>query len=85
MSANPILAAATPSIVAVLQAFQQFIANMGTDPAQLAVKFPGAVQIFLGTAELQLPAVEAAELGAVQADVNAKVAALIAKLQPAKS
>lgn len=78
---NDLVKAAAPAIVAVLQAFNQFIVNLGTDPAQIAAKFPGAVQVFLGTAELQLPAVITAELDAVQTDVQAKVAALIAKLQ----
>ena len=80
---NVFVAAAAPSLIAVLQALQAFLANIGTDPTQVAIKFPGALQIFLGTVEMQLPAVATAELGAVQTEANAKIAALIAKLQTA--
>lgn len=78
---NPIVTAATPALIAVLQAVQQFIVNMGTDPAQFSIKFPGALQILIGTAEMQLPALETAEISAVATDANAKIAALIARLQ----
>jgi hypothetical protein len=78
---NPFVAAAAPSLIAILQALQSFLTNLGTDPAQVAVKFPGALQVFLGTVEMQLPAVAGAELGAVQTEANAKITALIAKLQ----
>jgi hypothetical protein len=78
---NPFAVAAGPALIAVLQAVQQFIANMGTDPAQFAIKFPGALQILIGTAEMQLPAVATAEISTVAAEANAKIAALIAKLQ----
>src|ERR1700758_1803945 len=44
---NPILVAAVPSLVTVLQAVQTFVANLGTDPAQVPVKFPGALQVLL--------------------------------------
>ena len=40
--------AAIPSAVAVLQAVQAFISNMGTDPAQWALKFPGALVALQG-------------------------------------
>src|ERR1700676_248120 len=78
---NPVLTAAKPALIAILQAVEQFIANMGTDPLQLAVKFPGAVQVLLGTVEMQLPVVATAELVAVQTAPNARIAALIASLQ----
>ena len=78
---NPFVAAAAPSLIAILQALQSFLTNIGTDPAQVAVKFPGALQVFLGTVEMQLPAVATAELGAVQTEAAAKITALIAKLQ----
>jgi propanediol dehydratase large subunit len=72
---------AIPSAVAVLQAVQQFITNLGTDPLQVAVKFPGAAQVFLGTVEMQLPVLANAEFSALQADVNAKIEVWIKKLQ----
>lgn len=80
---NPMLVAATPAIVAVLQAAKQLIVNLGTDPAQIVAKAPGAFSVFVGTVELQFPALASAELGAVQTDVNSKIDALIAKLHAA--
>jgi len=77
---NPILVAAAPAIIAALKAIEQFSVNIGTDPTQWAVKVPGAFQVLLGTIELQLPVVAAAEAGALQTDVTAKINALIAKL-----
>jgi hypothetical protein len=78
---NPIVTAATPSLIAVLQALQAFITNMGTDPATLAIKFPGAVQILLGTVEMQLPLLASSELAAVQTDINSKIGGWISKLK----
>lgn len=78
---NPIVAAAAPSLVAVLTALQTFIGNLGTDPAQVAVKFPGALQVLLGNVELQLPVLAVAEFSALQGDANAKIAGWIKSLQ----
>lgn len=78
---NPIVAAAAPSLIAVLQALQTFIVNLGTDPAQVPIKFHGALQVFLGSVELQLPALATAEFGALETEANAKIAAWIASLQ----
>jgi hypothetical protein len=78
---NPIVVAAVPSLVSVLQALQVFVANLGTDPAQVPVKFPAALQILLGSVELQLPALASAEFGAVQVAANDKFAAWIKSLQ----
>jgi hypothetical protein len=80
---NPLLVAAEPSLVTALQAIQTFITNLGTDPTQVAVKFPGALQVLLGSVELQLPALASSEMGAVQTAANAQIAAWIAKLQNA--
>lgn len=81
MSTNPITAAAVPSLILVLEALQTFIANLGTDPAQVPIKFPGAVQVLLGSVELQLPALASAELGSLQTDVNTKITSWIKSLQ----
>lgn len=81
---NPVLVAAAPSLIAALQALQTFITNLGTDPVQVAVKFPGALQVLLGSLEMQLPSLAGSELGAVQTAANARIAALIASLQAAK-
>lgn len=80
---NPVLTAAAPAIVAVLQAAKQLITNLGADPAQIVAKAPGAFSVFVGTVEMQFPSLVSAELGAVQTDVNAKIDALIAKLHAA--
>lgn len=74
-------AAAVPSLVAVLKAMQTFITNLGTDPAQIPLKFPGAFQVFIGTVELQLPTLAAGEFAALQAEANAKINAWITSLQ----
>lgn len=78
---NPVVVAAAPALVAVLEAVQTFVANLGTDPMQIAVKFPGALQVLLGTIELQVPTLATAELGTLQSEVNTKIAGLITKLK----
>jgi hypothetical protein len=78
---NPFTAAASPAIIAVLQAVKQLIVNTGADPLQVAVKFPGALQIFLGSVQLQLPAVAQSEFGVLQGEINTKIDTLIASLQ----
>lgn len=83
MSTNPVVTAATPSLIAVLQALQAFILNLGTDPAQVAIKFPGAVQVLIGTVEMQFPALAGSELGALETDINSKIAGWITKLKAA--
>jgi len=80
---NPIVAAAVPSLVSVLTALQTFIGNLGTDPAQVPIKFPGALQVLIGTVELQLPALAAAEFGTLQTEANAKITAWITALEAA--
>lgn len=77
---NPVLAAAEPALLAVLQSLQTFIANLGTDPLQVAVKFPGAVQVLLGNIELQLPVLAGSEFAALQGQVNAKLEAWVKQL-----
>jgi len=78
---NPIVAAAAPQLIQILQAVQTLVINMGTDPAQIAIKFPGALAVFLGTVEMQLPALAASEIGAAQTAANAKISSWIASLQ----
>lgn len=78
---NPIVAAAAPSLIAALQAIQTFVTNLGTDPAQIAIKAPGALQVLIGTLEMQVPGLAASEIGAVQTDVNAKINSWITKLK----
>ena len=79
--ADPVVSAAVPELVAVLQAIKQFNANIGPDPAKWAFTVPGALTVLLGTVQLQLPALAVAEAGALQADVNSKIDSWIASLQ----
>ena len=83
-SPNPVLVAAAPSLIAVLQALQTFVANVGVDPVQMPVKFPGALSVLVGSIELQLPGLAEGELAALQGEVNSKISGLITKLQAAK-
>jgi hypothetical protein len=80
---NPIAAAAAPSLIAVLEAIQAFNTNIGANPAEWPLKVPGAFTVLLGTVQMQLPALAAAEAGTLQADVNAKLAGWIASLKKA--
>lgn len=78
---NPFEAAAAPSLIAVLTALQTFNANMGTDPTKWAVNFPGALQVLLGSVELQGPALAQSEASALMSAANTKIASWIASLQ----
>jgi hypothetical protein len=79
----PIVTAATPELIAVLQAILTFNANIGPDPSKWPLTVPGALTVLLGTVQLQVPALATAEAGAIQAEVNAKVQAWISSLQAA--
>lgn len=78
---NPLIEAAIPSVIAALQAVKQFSVNMGADPAQWALRYPGASIALLGQLELLVPGLAVAEGGSVQSAVNAKVDSWIADLQ----
>jgi hypothetical protein len=80
---NPLETAAIPSAIVVLQALQTMFSNLGTDPAQVAAKFPGALQVFLGTVEMQAPALASSELSALQTQLNTKISGWITSLQTA--
>ena len=80
----PMEQAAIPSAIALLQAVQQFIANMGTDPMQWTLKFPGALVALQGAVMLQAPLLANAEGAAVSAQVNDVVSGWITKLQAAE-
>ena len=81
---TPIEQAAIPSVVAVLEAVQAFIANMGTDPALWVGKFPGALVALQGAVMLQAPLLANAEGAAVSAQANSVVAGWITKLKAAE-
>jgi hypothetical protein len=74
-------AAAAPSLIQVLTAMQIFVGNLGTDPAQVAAKFPGALQVLIGSVELQLPALASAEFATLQGTANTKIGAWITSLK----
>jgi hypothetical protein len=78
---DPVVTAAVPGLIAVLQAIKQFNANIGPDPAKWPLTVPGALTILLGTVQLQLPALATAEAGALQTDVNSKIDSWITSLQ----
>ena len=78
---NPILVAAAPSLENVLGALQTFLTNLGTDPALIAAKFPGALQVLIGTVELQGPALASSEIASSVSLANTKIEAWIASLK----
>jgi hypothetical protein len=78
---SPVVTAAAPELIAVLQAVQVFITNLGPDPTKIPITAGPALQVLLGTVGLQLPAAVNAEWNLVQTDVNAKLAAAITSLQ----
>jgi hypothetical protein len=81
---TPVEQAAIPSAVAILQAVQAFIANMGTDPALWTLKFPGALVALQGAVMLQAPLLANAEGVAVTGQVNTALSGWITKLQAAE-
>ena len=85
MSITPVEQAAIPTAIVLVEAMQTFVTNLGTDPLQVAIKFPGAAQVFLGTAEMQIPVLASAEFGAAQAAVNTKLAGWLASLKAAQT
>lgn len=78
---NAFLAAAAPSLVTALEAFNQFETDIGTDPLQWAVKVPAAKLKFLGTLGLQLQPLIGAEVVAGESVINATTAGWITKLK----
>ncbi len=80
---NPYLSAAAPELIVVFKAIQTFIANVGTDPTKWALTVPGALTVLIGTAQLQVPALVAAEEGVIASNANTTIAGWIAKLQAA--
>ena len=78
---NPLATAAAPELIAVLQAIQTFNTNIGPDPTKWTLNLPGALTVLLGTVQLQVPALATAEVGAIQGEVNTKLAAWITSLQ----
>lgn len=87
---NPIVTtleqAALPTAVVALKALQTLVNTLATaDPAQLPVVAPAALQIFLGTVELQAPSLAVSELTAVGVAANTTINGWITKLQAAQT
>ena len=78
---NPALVAAAPSLIALLQAVQQFEVDMGPNPLLWPVNYPGAKLKMLGSMALQLPAIATAEGAVLETIVNTTTAGWITKLQ----
>lgn len=78
---NPVLVAAAPSLIAALQALQQFETDLGPNPLQWVANYPGAKLKLLGTLALQLPAIATAEGGALEGLINTTTSGWITKLQ----
>ena len=71
-----------PTLIAILEDLSQMVTTITTgDPAQVALRFEPALQIFLGQLTLLIPGLEGAGLAALQTDVNTKIAAAIAQLK----
>jgi hypothetical protein len=57
--------AAIPTARALLAAVGTFVTNLGPDPLKIPITAPGALQVLLGSVELQGPALATSEWGAV--------------------
>lgn len=79
--ATQALRAASPAFIAALEAFQQFVADMGSNPEAWALNYPGAKLKFLGAVTLQAPALATAEAGAFEQFLNTQTSSLIEKLK----
>lgn len=74
-------AAAIPTAINVVGALEAFVTNVNlADPEGIPGRLPGALQVFLGTVEMQAPALAVAEGAALQSTVLARFAAWKASL-----
>jgi hypothetical protein len=80
-SPNPVLKAAAPSLIAALEALQQFETDMGPNPLEWVVNYPGAKLKLLGNIALQMPQLATAEGGALDNLVNTTTTGWITKLK----
>lgn len=78
---DAVVQSAIPSLIAVLNAIQEFNKNIGPDPAQWPLRVPGAFTVLLGEVQMQIPALALAEGGALESDINAKLDQWKAQLQ----
>lgn len=80
---NPVLHAAAPELIAMIQAVSAMVTTMGPDPSQWAIKFPGALLSLNGAILSQLPTLAAAEGSALQATINNTLAGWVTSLKGA--
>lgn len=82
---SQVLTAVAPELIAVINAAETFVTNLGSDPTKLALTAGPALGIFLNTVALQAAPALNATWGVAQADALAKLSALKASLTPAPS
>jgi hypothetical protein len=81
---NAALVAAAPILNTVIDQLTILVTTVLTgDPAQIPLRFDGAVKVFVGNLELQLPGLAVAEIGVVQTEITSGLASLKAKLNAA--
>lgn len=79
---NPILKAAAPTLIQAIELVQTALNTILTgDPLQIPMRAGPAAAILVAQLELLLPGLASAETGAVNTDVQAKLAGVITKLQ----
>lgn len=86
---NPVLTAAEqaaiPTARALLAALNTFVTNLGPDPLKIPLTAPGALQVLLGSVELQAPSLATAEWSALSSAAKSQFAGWDAKLAAAQT
>lgn len=78
---NPVLVAAAPSLIAALQAIQQFETDIGPDPTKWVLTVEPAKLKLLGALGLLLPGLEQSEVSVLATIINTTTAGWITKLE----
>jgi hypothetical protein len=78
---NPVLKAAAPTLIAALQAIQQFEVDIGPDPTKWILTIEPAKLKLLGNLGLLLPALEGAEVGVLGNIITSTTSSWITKLK----
>lgn len=86
---NPVVTAAEqaaiPTAIASLQAFKQFLVDIGSDPTKYPLTVPPAGGKFLLTLQLQLPSLLVAEDTALIGNASTQADSWIATLKAAQT
>lgn len=80
-ASNPALVAAAPSLIAAIEAVQQFETDMGTNIAEWPQTIPAAKLKLLGALGLLVPGLETSEVAALGTIINTTTAEWITKLK----